>query len=50
MSRMVEADRYCVDMPDQIAPARAAPDAVSRVARRSYIDRCGRRALPEGDP
>lgn len=50
VARMVEADRYCVDVLDQIASVRAALDAASRVVLRNYLDRCVRRALAEGDP
>ncbi len=50
VARMVEADRYCVDVLDQIASARAALDAASRVVLRNYLDRCVRRALAEGHP
>lgn len=50
VARMVEADRYCVDVLDQVASARAALDAVSRVVLRNYLDRCVRRALVEDDP
>lgn len=50
VARMVEADRYCVDVLDQIASARAALDAASRVVLRNYLDRCVRCALTEGDP
>ena len=50
VARMVEADRYCVDVLDQIASVRAALDAASRVVLRNYLDRCVRRALAEGNP
>ncbi len=50
VARMVDADRYCVDVLDQIASVRAALDAASRVVLRNYLDRCVRRALAEGDP
>ncbi len=50
VARMVEADRYCLDVLDQIASVRAALDAASRVVLRNYLDRCVRRALAEGDP
>lgn len=50
VARMVEADRYCVDVLDQIASARAALDAVSRLVLRNYLDQCVRRALVDDDP
>ena len=50
VARMVESDRYCVDVLDQIASARAALDGVSRLVLHNYLDRCVRRALAEGDP
>ena len=50
VSRMVSADRYCVDVLDQIAAAQKALDGVARIITRNYLERCATDAIAHGDP
>jgi len=50
--KMVEEDRYCVDVLTQIAAARAALDKVGLAILKSHTNGCVKRAIQsgEGDP
>jgi DNA-binding FrmR family transcriptional regulator len=50
VSRMVDADRYCVDVLNQIAAAQKALDGVARIITRNYLERCVTDAVNSGDP
>ena len=50
VARMVEADRYCVDVLTQIAAAQKALDGVARIITRNYLERCVTDAITSGDP
>lgn len=50
VARMVQADRYCVDVLNQIAAAQKALDGVARIVTRNYLERCVTDAITEGDP
>ncbi len=50
VSRMVNADRYCVDVLTQIAAAQKALDGAARVITRNYLERCVTDAIEGGDP
>ena len=50
VARMVEADRYCVDVLTQIAAAQRALDGVARIITRNYLERCVTDAIASGDP
>lgn len=50
VSRMVSADRYCVDVLTQIAAAQKALDGAARVITRNYLERCATDAIANGDP
>lgn len=50
VARMVEADRYCVDVLNQIAAAQKALDSVARIITRNYLERCVTDAIAGGDP
>ena len=50
VARMVSADRYCVDVLDQIAAAQKALDGVARIITRNYLERCATEAIEHGDP
>lgn len=50
VSRMVDADRYCVDVLNQIAAAQKALDGVARIMTRNYLERCVTAAVASGDP
>lgn len=50
VSRMVSADRYCVDVLTQIAAAQKALDGAARVITRNYLERCVTDAIEGGDP
>lgn len=50
ISRMVETDRYCVDVLTQIAAAQSALDGAARIITRNYLERCVTDAIASGDP
>lgn len=50
VARMVEADRYCVDVLTQIAAAQKALDGVARIITRNYLEQCVTDAIANGDP
>ena len=50
VSRMVSADRFCVDVLNQIAAAQKALDGVARIITRNYLERCVTDAINNGDP
>jgi DNA-binding FrmR family transcriptional regulator len=47
--RMHEEGRYCVEVLDQLAAARAALEAVGLVLLERHVDGCVRAALEDGD-
>lgn len=50
ITRMVEQDRYCVDILDQVASVQRALDGVSKQVMRNYLERCVTDAIASGDP
>jgi len=48
LAKMVEEDRYCIDIMQQIASLRAAADAVALVLLRDHLDGCVREAVLGG--
>lgn len=50
LQRMVEDDRYCVDLLTQIDAARGALRQVSQIILRNYLENCVTRSMLEGDP
>lgn len=50
ISRMVESNRYCVDVLNQIAAAQKALDGAARIITRNYLERCVTDAIASGDP
>ena len=48
LAKMVEEDRYCIDIMQQIASLRAAADAVAIVLLRDHLDGCVREAVLGG--
>lgn len=50
ISRMVDAERYCVDVLNQIAAAQKALDGAARIITRNYLERCVTDAITNGDP
>lgn len=50
IQRMVENDRYCVDILHQVAAAEAALDRVGHVVLSSHVDTCVSSALESGRP
>jgi DNA-binding FrmR family transcriptional regulator len=50
IARMVEQDRYCADVLQQINAAQSALEAVSRKVARNYLERCVTDAVNHGDP
>jgi len=48
LARMVEEDRYCIDILQQIASLRAAADAVALILLRDHLDGCVREAVQDG--
>jgi DNA-binding FrmR family transcriptional regulator len=49
LSRMVEADRYCIDIITQISAVRAALRRVEEEVLRDHIGHCVKRAMQSGD-
>ena len=50
LARMVEEDRYCIDVITQIAAARAALKRVEEEVLRDHIAHCVEHAIVSGDP
>ena len=50
IGRMVEADRYCVDVLQQLTAVQAAVESVSKIVTRNYLERCVTDAINGGDP
>lgn len=50
IERMIEEDRYCVDVLHQVAAVRAALDGVGKLILRSHIETCVSDALISGRP
>jgi len=48
LARMVEEERYCPDVLQQVAAVRSALRSVERVLLSNHLDRCATRALAEG--
>ncbi len=48
LAKMVDEDRYCIDIMQQIASLRAAADAVALVLLRDHLDGCVREAVLGG--
>jgi CsoR family transcriptional regulator, copper-sensing transcriptional repressor len=49
ISRMVDQDRYCADVLDQIAAVQKALDGVAQKVMRNYLERCVTDAITSGD-
>ena len=50
ISKMVEDDRYCVDVLQQLSAVSSAVDSVSKKVVRNYLERCVTDAINGGDP
>ena len=50
VARMIEEDRYCVDVLLQIASAQAALGQVGKVVLRSHVETCVTDAMATGKP
>jgi len=50
VNRMIDEDRYCVDVLDQIAAAQKALDGVAKKVMRNYLQSCVTDAISGGDP
>ena len=48
LAKMVEEDRYCIDIMQQIASLRAAADGVALILLRDHLDGCLRQAIEAG--
>jgi DNA-binding FrmR family transcriptional regulator len=48
LARMVEEDRYCIDIMQQIASLRAAADGVALILLRDHLDGCLTQAVKAG--
>jgi len=49
LARMVEDDRYCIDIVTQIAAVRAALGSVEREILRDHVAHCVEHAITSGD-
>ncbi len=50
IAKMVEDDRYCVDVLQQASAVQSALEAVSRKVARNYLESCVTDAINSGDP
>ena len=50
IARMVDEDRYCIDVLTQLQAARAALAKVESELLRTHLDHCVRNALTSSDP
>lgn len=50
VQRMVEEDRYCADILDQIASVQEALRGVQRSLMRNHLEHCATKAIREGSP
>lgn len=50
IERMIEDDRYCVDVLHQVAAVRAALDGVGKLILHSHVETCVSDALVSGRP
>ena len=50
LARMVEQERYCVDILTQIRAARAALRRVEEAVLREHVEHCVAQAIRSGDP
>lgn len=48
--RMVEEDRYCVDVSNQLMATQSILKKANRVVLKAHMDSCVRQAMTEGDP
>ncbi len=48
LANMVEQDRYCIEILQQIASLRAAADAVALILLRDHLEGCVREAVRDG--
>ncbi len=49
LSRMIEEDRYCIDVLTQVAAAKAALESVSMTLLSDHMDHCVADAVTAGD-
>ncbi len=50
IQRMLEADRYCVDVLLQVAAARAALDQIGKLVLGAHVETCVAEAFASGEP
>jgi DNA-binding FrmR family transcriptional regulator len=50
IERMIDEERYCVDVLLQIAAVQAALDRVGKIVLRSHVETCVASALASGNP
>ena len=48
LERMIDEDRYCVDVLHQVAAVRAALDGVGKLLLRSHVETCVAEAIRSG--
>ena len=50
ITKMVEDDRFCVDVLQQLSAVTSAVESTSKVVVRNYLERCVTDAINGGDP
>ena len=50
LARMVEDDRYCIDVVTQIAAVRAALGRIEELVLKDHVGHCVEHAIASGDP
>ena len=48
VAKMVENDKYCIDIINQIAAAKNALDGVARIMMKRHVESCVTQAMREG--
>ena len=48
--KMVEEDRYCLDVSNQLMATQSIPKKANRMVLRAHMDCCVREAIDSGDP
>jgi len=50
LAKMVEEDRYCIDVVTQIAAVRAALRRIEEIVLKDHVGHCVEHAIASGDP
>ena len=48
VSKMVESEKYCIDIINQITAAKNALDGVAKIIMKRHVESCGTQSILEG--